>query len=326
MENKYAEVVRAPRSFAELAAVVDAGFDGCAGSVDGTHVAWLGFRAGDRAEFTGKEGYPTLVFGVTVDHTYKIMHITRAHPGATNDNVVMLDDDFHQKRMHSELYSNFEFSLYDAHGAKVRHRGVYTICDGGYGDARNLISAFRNAGVAGPKLDWSRWVGSVRKDVECTFGVLKQRFRILHTKIARRRANDVENLFKVCAILHNLILERDRVQPTAHGYEQYVDALQHDLAENDDLADLSEPAQYVYAPLSEARLSNESLDAALPVASVPSTLEASAIVIRNKRMLQDALVEHLQQFCKIHRAQHGVDVFVYASSRDKALRRLHAGT
>ena len=214
MENKYAEVVRAPRSFAELAAVVDAyraaGFDGCAGSVDGTHVAWLGFRAGDRAEFTGKEGYPTLVFGVTVDHTYKIMHITRAHPGATNDNVVMLDDDFHQKLMHSELYSNFEFSLYDAHGAKVRHRGVYTICDGGYGDARNLISAFRNAGVAGPKLDWSRWVGSVRKDVECTFGVLKQRFRILHTKIARRRANDVENLFKVCAILHNLILERPR--------------------------------------------------------------------------------------------------------------------
>ena len=115
MENKYAQVARAPRTFDELAAVVDAyraaGFDGCAGSVDGTHVAWLGFRAGDRAEFTGKEGYPTLVFGVTVDHTYKIMHITRAHPGATNDNVVMLDDDFHQKLMHSELYSNFEFRM-----------------------------------------------------------------------------------------------------------------------------------------------------------------------------------------------------------------------
>ena len=52
---------------------------------------------------TGKEGYPTLVFGVTVNHEYKIVHVTRAHPGATDDNVVKLEDEFHQTRVHSEL-------------------------------------------------------------------------------------------------------------------------------------------------------------------------------------------------------------------------------
>jgi len=324
--NKYSEVVRAPRTFDELARVVGefeaAGFPGCAGSVDGTHVAWVGFRAGDRADMTGKEGYPTLVFGVTVDHSYKIMHITRAHPGATNDNVVMLEDEFHQTTMHSDLYKNFEFTLYDEDRRKVRHRGVYAICDGGYGDSRNLVSAFRNAGVVGPKLDWSRWVGSVRKDVECTFGVLKQRFRILYTHIARRKANDVENMFKVCAILHNLILERDRVQPSADGYAQYVNALQRDIAENDDGADLHEPAAYANVAAVGDIARSEHADSPQPDPALDRVGGASPLVLRKKRALQDALVVHLEHYRKIHRAEYGVDVFAYASSRENALRRM----
>ena len=78
-------------------------------SVDGTHVAWYGFRAGQRSDYTGKEGYPTIVFGVTVDHKYKIMHATRALPGSTNDSLVMLEDEFHSQTMARDLYQNFEF-------------------------------------------------------------------------------------------------------------------------------------------------------------------------------------------------------------------------
>lgn len=175
------------------------------------------------------------------------MHITRAHPGATDDNVVMLEDEFHQKVVHSELYENFQYTLYDADGTEVRHKGVYYICDGSYGDSNKLISTLNNAGVSGPNLDWSRCVGSAQKNVQCVFGVVKQRFRILCTAIARRSASDTGNLFKVCATLHNLVLERDRVQQSAGSYEHYVSELQRDIAEHDDGADLTQPVAYVNA-------------------------------------------------------------------------------
>jgi len=53
-KNKYDETFRAPRTREELAATVheyeEFGFPGCCGSVDGTHVAWYGFRAGQRSD------------------------------------------------------------------------------------------------------------------------------------------------------------------------------------------------------------------------------------------------------------------------------------
>ena len=98
MENKYEEHVFAPKSVDELHDICQeyeyAGFPGCCGSVDGVHVPWYGFKAGARAEYVGKEKHPTLVFGVTVDHCYRIMHVTRAHAGATNDKFVIRADEY----------------------------------------------------------------------------------------------------------------------------------------------------------------------------------------------------------------------------------------
>ena len=98
MENKYEEHVHAPKSVDELHDICQeyeyAGFPGCCGSVDGVHIPWYGFKAGARAEYVGKEKHPTLVFGVTVDHCYRIMHVTSAHAGATNDKFVIRADEY----------------------------------------------------------------------------------------------------------------------------------------------------------------------------------------------------------------------------------------
>jgi hypothetical protein len=325
MKNKYDETVRAPRSHDELAATVheyeEVGFPGCCGSVDGTHVAWYGFRAGQRSDYTGKEGYPTIVFGVTVDHKYKIMHVTRAHPGTTNDSLVMLEDEFHSQTMASDLYQNFEFDMYDADGEKVRQTGVYTLCDGGYGAARNLVCAFKNCGVRGPKLDWTRWLGSVRKDSECTFGIMKARFQVLYTRLKRRNANDIERLFKVCAVLHNMVLAYDPVGARPRDFEMYMHHLQAER-ELDDQADLSledTPRLSVDNPASLRRARN------VPVAAQNESHAEDAPArsrLKRKRDLQEALITHFQHFKKMHKRQYGVEPFAYARTRDKHLAML----
>ena len=60
---------------------------------------------------------------------------------------------------------------------KLRFSGAYVIVDNGYLDWSCTVPPF---GVTNniDKIRWSKWLESMRKDVECTFGILKGRWRI----------------------------------------------------------------------------------------------------------------------------------------------------
>ena len=47
---------------------------------------------------------------------------------------------------------------------------------------------------------------SVGEDVECVFGILKKRWKILNYGIRFRDISVVEKIFVVCCILHNIML------------------------------------------------------------------------------------------------------------------------
>jgi hypothetical protein len=49
----------------------------------------------------------------------------------------------------------------------------------------------------------------MRKDVECTFGILKGRWRILKTGIRLHGTKPADKIFKTCCALHNWLLEID---------------------------------------------------------------------------------------------------------------------
>ena len=53
------------------------------------------------------------------------------------------------------------------------------------------------------------WLESMRKDIECTFGILKGRFRILKNAIRLKFEDDIEALFRTCVFLHNILLQFD---------------------------------------------------------------------------------------------------------------------
>ena len=56
---------------------------------------------------------------------------------------------------------------------------------------------------------WSKWLESMRKDVECTFGIMKGRFRILKVGIRLQKIESVDRLWCTCCALHNMFLEAD---------------------------------------------------------------------------------------------------------------------
>ncbi|CAN0270408.1 unnamed protein product, partial [Pylaiella littoralis] len=52
---------------------------------------------------------------------------------------------------------------------------------------------------------FSKMLESVRKDVECFFGILKGRFRILKLRLAYHCREDIDNIFFTCFVLHNML-------------------------------------------------------------------------------------------------------------------------
>ena len=52
---------------------------------------------------------------------------------------------------------------------------------------------------------FSKWLESVRKDVECFFGILKVRFRILKLAMTFQTQKAIDNVFFTCCILHNML-------------------------------------------------------------------------------------------------------------------------
>jgi hypothetical protein len=56
---------------------------------------------------------------------------------------------------------------------------------------------------------WSELMESMRKDVECTFGILKGQFRILKAGIRVHGVDSTDNIWMTCCAIHNMLLEID---------------------------------------------------------------------------------------------------------------------
>ena len=68
---------------------------------------------------------------------------------------------------------------------------------------------FKNQIDGSAESKWSKNLESVRKDVECTFGILKKRFLFLKNPIQHHFPEKIENAFVTCCALHNWLHDWD---------------------------------------------------------------------------------------------------------------------
>lgn len=184
------------------------GFPGCIGSCDVVHVPWDCAPAMQRNMFVGKEGYPTIAFEVTVDHTTKIMGCTVGHYGSRNDKTIVRFDGFIRSIVDRQKYGDVQFKLRTSPDSSITEIGVYIIVDGGYHLWRVLQCPYKIASEEA-EVWWSKALESVRKDVERTFGIMKKRFRMLKMPMLFRDMDDISYMFFTLCILHNMLLRYD---------------------------------------------------------------------------------------------------------------------
>ena len=84
---------------------------------------------------------------------------------------------------------------------------VFDVCDGGYLQWPQSMCPYINATAASAKGYYLSNLESVRKDVECTIGIMKKRWKILNNGLLYCDIKVCEKIFITCACLHNLLVK-----------------------------------------------------------------------------------------------------------------------
>jgi hypothetical protein len=110
------------------------------------------------------------------------------------------------------LFATEKFYLYNNEDCEMEeHEGLYPICDGGYHKWRCLQCPMKHTSDLAAAHFSTSWKSVFGKDVECVFGILKKRFRILKNAVdALHTQSKIDNVFFTCYILHNILHHYDR--------------------------------------------------------------------------------------------------------------------
>ena len=214
-DRKMGELITRPkgddleRVMAEYALL---GLPGCVGSIDVTHVGWGNCPTGWQSWYTGKEGHPTLAYECVCDRQGLIRSATPSTPGSRNDKSICEVDDF-VCCMREGMYGRDEvrYPLLDENMNSYDEFGGWLLCDGGYHRWR-IFQCGRSSVVFGANLAQAHFavrVASVRKDIECVFGALKGRWRVLKGNLLYKDRASVDRLFYTCCCLHNWLILAD---------------------------------------------------------------------------------------------------------------------
>ena len=210
-----------PRTDDELSPILTMyaknGFPGCVGSIDCVHIRWDNCPAKWRNMYRGKGAHPTISYEVTVSHDKTILFATIGHYGTRNDKTIVRFDGFVSAIHECGLYAEKTFNLYQCDGVEKEYKGYYLMCDGGYHRWRCLQCGYSQP-LGESDSNYTSHIGSVRKDVECTFGILKIRFRILRSPIIYKKKVQIDNVFKFCCILHNILKANDTTEGNVEDY------------------------------------------------------------------------------------------------------------
>ncbi|KAG7365255.1 plant transposon protein [Nitzschia inconspicua] len=216
----FKEWVRPPTS-AEEAMVMcceeytAAGFPGCCGSMDATHVehSRISFR-NRQAHLSFKLPFPARAYNLITNHRRRIFSTTDGHPSRWNDKTLVRYDEL-ATGLHdgTSPLCNIEFELYEYDPStgrvrKEKYKGGWLLVDNGYLNWGVTIPPIKEANTTS---EWrfSKWLESMRKDVECTFGIMKGRWRVLKSGIRVHGTDKGDRIWKTCAALHNWLLEAD---------------------------------------------------------------------------------------------------------------------
>ena len=221
--NKYVKIPENDEDYVENNIEFEAaGFTGACSSTDAVNIVCEKVSWKHRQQHLGhKQSLTARTCNACVNHRRQISHVTPGFPSRWNDKTIVKFDKFINDIKEGKIYQHKTFKLFEIleNGdiVEVACEGSWVICDNGYLKWAMLVCPFKLTSNRS-EIRFSEWLESMRKDVECTFGILKQRWRILKSGIRVHSIELADKIFKCCCALHNYLLDADGMDIPWQGH------------------------------------------------------------------------------------------------------------
>ena len=201
MRDKY---IKFPENIAELNKVTTSyesvGFPGACGSMDASMSSGQSVLSGITIKPRERRDIQRSLFSASPT-------TTGAFSASTVPSLDLIMTDSNVAKIRYGLFKDVWWRYYDCKGMVRHERGVYLICDNEYLRWPQTIPPFIGKPSSMVEGYFSSNLESVRKDVECMFGILKKHWKILNSGFLYRNIKVCKMIFIMCACLHNFLAD-----------------------------------------------------------------------------------------------------------------------
>ncbi|XP_071972628.1 uncharacterized protein [Engystomops pustulosus] len=179
-------------------------FPNCIGALDGKHIR-VKKPAHSGSQFFNYKQYFSVVLLALADSDYKFIIVDIGAYGSSADAAV-----FRASRMGERLRSN-QLTLPEPRclpGSTGPPAPFVIVADEGFGLSRHVLRPFPRRGLDERRRIFNYRLTRARRYVECAFGILCSKWRVLHSSI-QMDPDNVKKVVQACVILHNFVRIHD---------------------------------------------------------------------------------------------------------------------
>ncbi|XP_069613169.1 tyrosine--tRNA ligase, cytoplasmic isoform X1 [Ranitomeya imitator] len=181
-------------------------FPNCIGAVDGKHIRITKPSRSGSLFFNYKKYFSTVLMAIA-GADCRFIAVDIGAFGRANDSRTFKESD-----MGRRLYNNnFNFPqprpLPNSDGPALP---FVVVGDEAFQMSGNLLKSYSSRGLDRTKTIFNYRLSRARRTVECAFGILVSKWRILGSAI-NLKIETVDEVVKACVVLHNFIIDKDRV-------------------------------------------------------------------------------------------------------------------
>jgi hypothetical protein len=185
----------------------------CVGTIDGSHIAipkpWV-----HGVDYYGHHGFYAIILQGVVDHKRQFRSVDVGFPGAVTDARVLRNSNF--GKHYQEWLNMIPSRTVEIGTGAHANLAPYVLGDCGYSNEGQIITTYTmpQARASADVKHFNRQLSKMRYTVECAFGILKGRFRVLQ-KLHVASSSPVKASFIIAAlcVVHNFLINcNDRME------------------------------------------------------------------------------------------------------------------
>ena len=183
-------------------------FPHCCGAIDGKHIRMVCPDNTGSLYYSKYKGCFSIVLMACVDAKSRFIYIDVGNYGSNNDSGIFAHSKFGSAIKEGTVGLPKDELI---HNLETYGEMPYTfVGDEGFPLLPNLLKPVPGTNIPERERIYNYRLSRARRIVECAFGKLANRWRVLHTKIPLQVEGTIK-VVKACCILHNFLIPKDEI-------------------------------------------------------------------------------------------------------------------